>query len=261
MERCPIPELLAQHQYALLDRVALHPEPWHKDLPTLPLVSEEFKRDADKMPELLPLDPKEPWFPVFSSSLEKMDEKGWRPIVSALLVVSEETRLESLVGHLTSRLVLHSPRARAILRYYDSNIFPHFQRILRPVQIQALYGPIEQFTFRFKKGPQEIEWITEPAPDITEPLPALWSVTMEQRAALERVGAVNQALDFWRAKNRSWANLTEFRKVAVHMDRMIAEELRKESEMDEEALAVYAAKSFQEMLLRNPKILSENSLN
>jgi hypothetical protein len=49
------PDLLARHDYAILNKTALWTQPWHAELPLYPLVPRELPGDADKMPPLLPL--------------------------------------------------------------------------------------------------------------------------------------------------------------------------------------------------------------
>ena len=236
--------LLACHQYALIDRVCLFPEPWHETLPLTPIVPKELKSNTDTMPALLALDPDAPWHQDLLKHLSVMERKGWKPIISCLLAVPEGVNPKLLVLHLQNRIIVHSPKRRAILRYYDSHIFSHFQRILHPNQLQALYGAVSQWTIRFENG-AGIEWISEPAPFITENVPKYWFVSAEQRAALDRIGAVNQALDIWRIKTRPWENLAEYRDMAVRMDAIVAEEQRKRPDADEETIAFSAVKSLQ----------------
>jgi len=252
------PDLLSRHQYALVDCAGLFPESWHQALPLIPIVPKELKSDTDTMPALLPLDPGALWFQHLLDHLEVVESKRWKPILSCLLAVPEDVSLESLTWHLRDRLIVYSPQARALLRYYDSYIFPHFQRVLHPAQLQALYGSITGWTVYFLKT-EETEWITEPPPGIMEHVPRFWSVSTEQDAALDRIGIVNQALDIWRAKTRPWESLAEYQEMAAHMDAAIVREQRNQPDAGEETLAFEAVEWLQKYQNRDP--VFKHSLN
>jgi len=228
-------DLLTRHSYAILDRTGLYKESWHQTLPTISLVPRALRSDTQKMPALLPLGYEVPYLEPLAEDLSAADENNSRSLISCLLTVPPETDPERLQWHLTDRLVLRSPQGRAFLRYYDSRVFLHFDRILHPAQAMSLYGPVEQWTVRFQK-----DWITLPAPDIADmqTVPLVWQVNASQREGLDRVGTVNLALTYWREEvGRPFADLNEWRALAAKADASIAQDQRRSPGTPEENLA------------------------
>jgi len=185
-------ELLERHNFALIDRAAVHHRPWHDSLPMVPLAPEILPSDEAAMPALLALEPDAPYLDVLERSLIAAEENPSWHLLSCLLVVAPEVGPDDLADHLTSRLILDSPKGKVLLRYYDHRVFPHLVRTLSPAQLQALFGPEEQvwqWTYRFQN-----EWITVPAPEITEGVPLYWQVDARTREKLEYTGLINTVL-------------------------------------------------------------------
>jgi len=228
-------DLLQRHNYAILDGTGLYKEPWYKTLPRVPLVPRELRSDEEKMPALLPLEPNAPYLAQLARDLYETNKNDNRSLISCLLAVPEETDPETLQKHLTDRLVLHSPQGRAFLRYYDSRVFLHFDRILRPAQIMCLYGPVAHWMVRFQK-----DWLMLPAPDIADmkTVPLVWQVRAEQREGLDRVGTVNLALTLWQEEvDRPFADLDEWRALAAKADAHITQEQKRFPDASEKVLA------------------------
>lgn len=213
--------LLARHQYAIVDCAHLFPEPWTESAPMKPLVPDELRSDAQKMPALLSLDPKRHWFPGLVDDLRRNEENAFPQFVANLLAVPGDVNSKSLARHLTSRLIVHFPKGKAYLKFFEIDTFVHLKRILNPAELQALYGSITEWTVYFQE-----RWYSESAPGISkEAVPASWRVTSDQFAALDRIRLVNKVLRYWRDKlDRPWTSLEEFRAYADHADAILVRE-------------------------------------
>jgi hypothetical protein len=208
-------ELLAQHNYAIVDIATVDPAPWHKELPLEPLVPQDLRGDADKMPALLPLTPGEPYMERLQSNLEEAEGDPASHVLSCLLAVAPQTSPTTVQWHLRNNLILHSPRGeRALFRYYDSRVFVHLNRILNPERIRALFGPIQTWTYRFQN-----QWHSATAPEINGIIPRLCSATAPQRDKLDRVILVNKVLNQWQQKlGRPWRGQEEYTACAERTD-------------------------------------------
>jgi hypothetical protein len=211
-------ELLAQHNYAIVDVPAIQHEAWHDALPLTPIVPHDLRGDADKMPALLPLTPGEPYLKLLQYNLEKAESNPASHVLSCLLAIAPETSLSSVQWHLRNRLILHSPHGeRALFRYYDSRVFVHLNRILNPERIRSLFGPIQTWTYRFQN-----QWHSATAPEINGIIPRLCSATTEQRQQLDNVGLINRTFSKWESRTqRSPRDLQEFDTLAAQAERAL----------------------------------------
>jgi len=235
-------DLFSRHDYAIVDLISIQEERWHSTLPMTRLVPKVLESDAEKMPSLLPLEPGAPYLADLADDLCIADEQGFKPLVSCLLAVPPGTDPERLQWHLTERLVLHNPQGRAFLRYYDSLVFLHFERILRPPQLQALYGPVSEWSIRFQK-----DWIALPTPDVedVQTVPLVWQVNRVQSEAVDRIGTVNLALKLIRERRRRpWESLDEWRAAAAWIDASIDADSRHAPDAAEDDLARRARDKF-----------------
>jgi len=207
-------DLLKQHNFALIDRAAVHHKPWHDSLPMLPLAPERLRSDEAAMPALLALGPDAPYLDLLEQSLIAAEEDPSWHLLSCLLVADPDLSADDLADHLTSRLILDSPQGKVFLRYYDHRVFPHLARILAPARLKSLFGPekqVLQWTYRFQH-----EWITVPIPEITEGVPLYWSVDAKTREKLEYTGLINTVLHkHSRHLKRPWQDWEEYEK---HID-------------------------------------------
>ena len=135
--------LLAQHQYALVDREVAS-EDALKGLPLIPLIPDELEGDVNAMPALLPFGPKATYMERLAVSMKAGETDPRLNPVSTLIVVSPSVKQKALKDHLVSRLIVTSPQGRTFLRYYSSDIFPHLVRILSPARLKSLFGPLNQ---------------------------------------------------------------------------------------------------------------------
>jgi hypothetical protein len=207
-------ELLAQHNYAIVDIATVEPAPWHKELPLEPIVPHDLRGDADKMPALLPLTPGEPYMERLQSNLKDAESDPASHVLSCLLAIAPETSLSTVLWHLRSRLILKSPEGSALFRFYDSRVFVHLNRILNPERIRSLFGPIQTWTYRFQN-----QWHSATAPEINGIIPRLCSATTPQRRKLDRVILVNKVLKKWQRKlGRPWSGQEEYTAYAERTD-------------------------------------------
>jgi len=210
-------DLLARHQYAIVDRAAL-PESTLKRFPLSLLVHRELENDEGMLPGLLPLEKDAPYMKLLAACMVLGQKDPSLNPVGTLIVASPDIEPRRLETHLTSRLIVYSQQGRAFLRYYSSDIFPHLVRILAPARLKSLFGPqgqVYQWTYRFQN-----EWITVPVPDVTEGVPLTWIIRREEHESLDLVGEVNQALDtYCDNMGRPWNNHAEWNEKACLVER------------------------------------------
>jgi hypothetical protein len=218
------PELLAQHDYAVVDHAAIFPEPWHEELPLRRIVPQVLEESAHLMPSLLPLRSlTAEQEPLLYENHEAAQQGRRGDLLSCFFVLAQkEADPDALLQHLTDHLLLHSPQGYALLRYYDPRVFIHLRRLLEPGQMRALFGPFQTWTFRFQE-----EWIRLSAPEAPEAPEAPadegpWEFSEAQRQRLDRVGYINTALADWNKKlARPWHGLAEYDQLAEQADRAI----------------------------------------
>jgi len=215
-------DLLAQHQYALIDRAAASAEMLAK-FPLVPLIPDLLKNkdDIKLTPALLPLPSDAPYMALLAECMKAGEKDASENPVDTLIVASPDVGQRLLEVHLTSRLIVYSPQGRAFLRYYSSDIFPHLVRVLSPERLKSLFGPREQvcqWTYRFQN-----EWISVHAPELTEGVPLSWMVSREERESLDLVGDVNKTLDARQQKTgRPWNSHAEWNEQAAVAERSIS---------------------------------------
>jgi len=213
-------DLLARHQYALVDRVGA-PAEILEALPLVLLVPDYLRSDENAMPGLLPLGPDKPYMAYLAECMKAGERNASENPVDTLLVASPDIGQRLLEIHLTSRLIVYSPQGRAFLRYYSSDIFPHLVRILSVERLKSLFGykaQVCQWTYRFQN-----EWITVPVPDVNRHVPISCVIRREERESLDIVGDVNKALDAYRKEmGRPWENHAEWNEKACAIDHSIS---------------------------------------
>jgi len=212
-------DLLARHQYALVDRAVASAKILEK-LPLVLLVPSSLRSDEHVMPGLLPLGPDKPYMGYLAECMKKGETDASENPVDTLLVVSPDIEQRQLELHLISRLIVFSQQGKAYLRYYSSDIFPHLVRILSARRLKSLFGPkgqVCQWTYRFQN-----EWIPVPAPDVDRGVPLAWVIRRENRDSLDIVGDVSQAVDIYQEKlNRPWKDHAEWDKAVRLAERSI----------------------------------------
>jgi hypothetical protein len=215
-------DLLARHQYALVDRAFASQETL-EEIPTFPLVPRPLKVAADEMPVLVPLNPKAPHMAFLADCMKKGESDTSENPVDTLIAVSPDVKQQLLERHLISRLIVKSPQGEAYMRYYSSDVFPHLVRILSPARLKSLFGhdggiygaAVQHWTYRFQN-----EWITVDAPVTEDVAPTSWIITREQRESLDHVGELSKALDTYRDNmDRPWKDHVEWNEKACIAER------------------------------------------
>jgi hypothetical protein len=244
-------ELLAQHNYAIIDRALLEDESEIDGLPVEPLVPHEMRGDVGILPMLLPLEAEAPYIKTLIETFEAADFGLGRYPFTCLLTAPGVTP-SRMKAHLTARLVLHSPRGgKDLLRYYDPRVFPHLVRILTPEQLRALYGPIQAWTFIFQQA-----WQSLSVPEVAGIVPGFWVVDDEQHAQLNRVIQLNTVLSTRQDKpDRAWVSLAEYSDAAQTADAALktAQTHYRLSEADSAVFALHALE-YGEQFHRHPRI-------
>ena len=201
--------LLMQHQYAFVDRATTYKDAYEL-YPIIPLVPDSLRSDANKMPALIPLMPDAPYMERLAACMTLGQEMPYLDPVATLIAVPPDVSQDLLVRHFISRLICDSPQGKMYLRYFSSDIFPHLVRVLSAERLKSLFGKVDQWTYHFQN-----EWITVPAPDVTEGVPVIWRVLQGQREAIDLLGMVNRVLgDHKEQMGRPWKNHAEWNEKA-----------------------------------------------
>jgi hypothetical protein len=237
--------LLARHDYAIIDRVGQFLEPWFESLPLTILVPPEMKGDAERMPALLPLTPDAPYLPRLVDDLEQAQQKSYhRPLISCLLKLGPEPPKHKPEYHLQDRLILYRAGTgfKTYLRYFDSRVFLHLDRILTLPYILTLYGPFVEWTVRFNNLDGETvqkDWVTLPVPKYDGLVPLFWRAKPEQLDAMSRIPIVNLALSLLQEKIRKPWSLDRWKSLALWADELIVAEQQSNPEATNKMLARY----------------------
>ncbi|TCS33313.1 uncharacterized protein DUF4123 [Paucimonas lemoignei] len=177
--------LLADHQYALLDRVANAgiPEDW----PLVPLAPQGFENEEHLLPALIPL--QEMSAAQQEDLLEMLDraqDSGDVPVVVTFL--ASDVDLERMRLHWTRQLMIYLPGGgRALLRSYDPRVFMQLRWMFTPAQLGRLFGPIDKWTVYNGQS-----WQSHARPDGTHSTAS--PIDTGQAIQLGRIGQINQVL-------------------------------------------------------------------
>ncbi|TJZ78714.1 DUF4123 domain-containing protein [Chitiniphilus eburneus] len=228
--------LLAQHHYAIVDRAAVNPAPWHQGLPLHPLVPSPLQSDADKMPALLPLGAlTAPQRELVCDNLLAA-QQGEDDVLLACLLEAPTADFGQLMQHLTTRLLLRAPQGRALLRYYDPRVFAHLSWILNREQLAELFGPITRWTCYLKGSWTHLPCAQTPVPG------RYWGVDRQQRLQLDRVGLINTALSCELASDHpGWADLAALAIAARQADAALSTAQQRYGLQDEADLIEFAS--------------------
>lgn len=177
--------LLADHQYALLDRVANADVP--EDWPLVPLAPQGFENEEHLLPALIPL--QEMSAAQQENLLEMLDraqESGDVPAVVTFL--ASDVDLERMRWHWTRQLMIYLPGGgRALLRSYDPQVFMQLRWMFTPAQLGRLFGPIDKWTAYNGQS-----WQSHAKPDGTHSTAS--PIDTVQATQLGRIGQINQVL-------------------------------------------------------------------
>jgi hypothetical protein len=213
-------DIFARHDYALVDRQMLDPEPWREALPLQVLVPKALRGDEEKMPGLISLRKlNSEQIERLAANLQAAKERREPRFIACLLTVGDEPPY-GIGIHMTRRLLMHTPDGRYFLRYYDPRVFVHLSRIFPVTLFAALYGPLTHWSIPFQD-----EWITLPYPE-TPLRREFWSLDAEQRLGIGRILPINRALAYWAEDHGPWKNLDHYRAAAECADRLVEQAIR-----------------------------------
>jgi hypothetical protein len=120
---------------------------------------------------------------------------GAPPVICAIVESSKATG--RLHQHLADQLILPKPTTGdAVFRYYDPRVFPHFRRILKSQQLEALLGPVASWTYLDLAG----DWTTVSA---TGESATGFAVSVQQFEQIARIEVVQRALEMLRNNGTS----------------------------------------------------------
>jgi hypothetical protein len=247
-------ELLTRHDYALVNKPSLEPEPWHDTFPLVPIAPEILSGDLDKVPALLDLKSLDaPLTTRLIENLHAAQTGGEERLISALLAVAPGTQTERVHKHLENRLVMYRarPHGQFMLRYQDPRVFVHFRRVLNEPLIRAMYGPVRVWTIPFQN-----EWLELPALE-DGPRREYWCANPQQADAMGRIGHINMTLKkLKKHRGQPWRDLAEFLEAAEKADRALivaARELNPEFTPDWVAFAFHSF-IYGENFYRHPRV-------
>jgi len=197
-------DLLARHDYAIIDRTIIGAEDWHDELPLQDIVPKQMKNDVERTPKLLQL---EMGAPHMARVIENLDaaRKGREEYLFSCLLSAPDVAPDKMMLHLRKHLVFASKQGNGVLRFYDGRVFPHLLRMLYPSTLGAIFVPIRHWTFRLQD-----EWISVPPPE-TNLVRRYWALDDKERQRVDRIHRINQTLSKWQQQHkRPWKDLDEF---------------------------------------------------
>jgi len=194
--------LLARHDYAIVDLTIIGAESWHDKLPLQDIIHEEMKNDVERTPKLLHIATGSPHIGLIAEKLEAA-RKGREEYLFSCLLSAPDVAPNKMMAHLRKHLVFASKQGSGVLRFYDGRVFPHLLRMLYPGTLGALFVPIRHWTFRLQD-----EWISVPPPE-TNLVRHYWALDDKERQRVDRIHQINQTLNQWQ-QQRPWKDLDEF---------------------------------------------------
>jgi hypothetical protein len=208
-------DLLARHDYAIIDRTIIGAEEWHDELPMQDIAPKSLAGDIERAPKLLPLETGAPYMDWLAENMAGACQGDEEYLFSCLLAVPG-VPAKKIMFHLERHLVFASPQGQGILRYYDGRVFPHLLRILDAYSLRALFGPVERWTVRLQD-----DWFNVPRPEAGIAR-ALWSLGKDTRERLDTIMQINQTLDQWQRRHkRPWKSLDEFQAFSEQVERAL----------------------------------------
>ena len=188
------PITLESDPFILIDRMQWakeYAEGAFDDLYPVSLVPEGMEADKDKLPLLVNMatvddDVKNRW-----AEMLKESSSSQSPFPLAMLLQMDRSQhdTEYLKTHLIQQLIQRDRQAnlKYLLRYYDSRVLSHIQRIMRPGQMRYLLEPITRWDY-YLRG----TWHTITIPTIA-PAPLLL-INNNQWDRIKRVGEINRVI-------------------------------------------------------------------
>lgn len=221
-------EILARHSHAIVDSGnAARDEGLYARLPLKPIVPHELRGNLDILPSLLRIEPDAPWFEELVDNLEEVAQgREDKRLISCLLDAPSDTKRDEdiLMMQLTSRVLAYSHSTRRFLmRFYDPRVFPHLLRILRPVQLITLFGPIRTLSFLYGE-----ECISHVPPEVApgESIPAFWHVKPEQREWIDRIQWMNEVAGWYQMKYGDWPDYAAYAKTLAQIETAMSDATR-----------------------------------
>ena len=220
-------DLLAQHDYAIIDLTNIGAEDWHRELPLQDIVHREMRGDIGRTPKLLSLEASAPYMGWLVENLEAA-RAGREEYLFSCLLAAPETSPDEMMIHLENRVVFDSPQGIGILRFYDGRAFPHMLRMLDIYSLGGLFGPIKTWTFRLLD-----EWISVQPPE-TELVRTHWRLPGNVRERLDRITPINKTLNAWQRRHKQpWRNLDAFQAISEFAEQTLRD-IQNEGQLQDE---------------------------
>lgn len=177
--------LILAHDYAIINPLQVDISVWG-DMVTEPMVPQVFKSQPNLFPRLIDLN-------ALSSErrialIEQSDNWGKsydQPMLSALLKSS--ARHDRVVQHFARTMHVRRDGKDRVFRFHDPRVFRHLSWLLDSVQMRALLGPLDTWTWRTVTG----DWQSFVIPDATS---TLLHIRSEQWPILLRMEDINVVL-------------------------------------------------------------------
>lgn len=209
--------LLAQHDYAIVDLTIIGEEEWHDELPLQDIVPKDLENDVGRTPKLLVLEDGAPHMELITWNLG-LARQGKAEYLFSCLLSAPDIAPEDMLEHLRDHLVFDSPQGKGQLRSYDGRVFPHLLRMLRPPTLRALFGPIKTWTFLLLH-----EWFAALPPE-TDLMRRYWALHEKERARVDWIYQINQVLTEWQWRhNRPWKDLDDFHVLSEQVEQALRE--------------------------------------
>ena len=201
-------ELLACHNFALVNPSLIAWNAWLDGLPLKPVVPYIMRGDASSMPHLLPLPPDAPYLQQVADNLSDRPEQ-----LALYCLIDAPESPEVMWAHLHNVLLTRAHLSIYFIPFYKPRVFPHLLRIVRPQELPSLFGPIRTLSFPFQD-----EWVSHTPPEFPgELIPSLWQANAEQRQRMNRVQHLREVLDWYRREVMDFAPWPDY---ATYLDTM-----------------------------------------
>ena len=187
---------------------------------TWPLIPSGYDKEAHLLPALISLSDARSAASARQSLAKQISNTApeTRSYVEAeppvLMLMSSDASLEQVQAHLASRLIARLPGlGKALLRWYDPEVFVHLLYLLRHEQLASLFGPVKRIAFHWRGS-----WLASSAPT-TSKSPS-WMFDASDTVAFNDVALVNAVAEIRIAQDLSVIrSLSQQARAAIHRAR------------------------------------------
>ncbi|MFC3552430.1 DUF4123 domain-containing protein [Lysobacter cavernae] len=236
---------LEEHAFAVVNPLQVPPAQW-RDLPHRPLVPKTLAAQPHLLPILVDLGQMDATSRVGLLERSERWDRGYdEPFFSALLTTDATD--SQVAQHLTRQMMVRGPAGgENLLRLFDPRVFRHLRWLLTPMQLDALLGPIDAWTWR----DQHQSWKQQLR---TTRVTMHWRPSGVQWDSLARLGLLNRVL---KQLGRVEPALVCDDDLAQRADRLLRESWEVQGLVDEADRRIFAEQAlrFHADIHRHPQL-------